>query len=147
MGEIQYVLFTPTHPNIIIQCARKSVCEVFSFCMKYLKSVMYFIMHLSLNQPRQSPCLGTACGTASLIGKTALGGSELFGGAQIPLAKPSDSFSECVYMYHGLIRECVIFELLFHFFLNIHSGVELLDYMVALFSVKFSHQFTSPAAV
>ena len=98
MGEIQYVLFTPTHPNIIIQCARKSVCEVFSFCMKYLKSVMYFIMHLSLNQPRQSPCLGTACGTASLIGKTALGGSELFGGAQIPLAKPSDSFSECVYM-------------------------------------------------
>ena len=67
--------------------------------MKYLKSVMYFIVHLSLDQPQQSLCLGAACGTASLIGKTAVGGSELFGGHKPLWQSPvTPSQNVCVYM-------------------------------------------------
>ena len=67
--------------------------------MKYLKSAMYFIVHLSLDQPQQSLCLGAACGTASLIGKTAVGGSELFGGHKPLWQSPvTPSQNVCVYM-------------------------------------------------
>lgn len=54
--------------------------------MKYLKSVMYFIVHLSLDRNLAAPVAGL-CVVLPHNGKTALGGSELFGGFGNPLMK------------------------------------------------------------
>ena len=139
---------------------KKYLWSIFSFCMKYLKSVMYFIVHLSLDQSQQPPCLGAACGTASLIGKTALGGSELFGGHKFLWQSPVTP-SQNVFTWdqrHGLIRQLVIFELVFSFFSEYTPrsrlaglyGSSIFSFLGNLHTGGFSqwlHQFTSPPAV